>query len=501
MDKQNPEVRIYIAQRAELLGAVRLSNNAFLANAGTEVTADIIFLQKRDRVIDIEPDWVHLSTTEDGIPINRYFADNPNMVLGMMAYDERMYGNAKETTCIPYENADFAEVLHEALENIHAEITEYEPDEIVEEEDASIPADPNVRNFSYTVVDGEIYYRENSRMNKVEVSVTAANRIKGMIAIRDCVRDLIEYQTEDYSDDVISEQQRKLNKLYDEFTAKYGLLSSRGNNMAFSDDSSYCLLCSLEILDEDGNLERKADMFTKRTIRQRAVVTHVDTATEALAISIAEKACVDIGFMQSLTGLSEEQLIKDLEGVIFRNPEKLDSEGKPVFETSDAYLSGNVREKLKTARQFAEMQPELYSINVAALEKVQPKDLSASEIDVRLGATWLPPDVIKDFIFELLETPYMYRRYIDVFYSSYTANWNIKGKNDDRSGNIKAVMTYGTSRINAYKIIEETLNLKDVRVFDTVYEDGVEKRVLNKKETAIAQQKQEAIKEAFQSWI
>lgn len=501
MDKQSPEVRRYIAQRAELLGAVRLPNNAFLANAGTEVTADIIFLQKRDRVIDIEPEWVYLSTTEDGIPINRYFADNPDMVLGTMTYDDRMYGNASETTCMPYENADLAELLREALENIHAEITEYEPDEMIEEEDTSIPADPNVRNFSYTVVDGEIYYRENSRMNKVEVSVTAANRIKGMIAIRDCVRELIEYQTEDYSDDVIHEQQRKLNKLYDEFTAKYGLLSSRGNNMAFSDDSSYCLLCSLEILDEDGNLERKADMFTKRTIRQRAVVTHVDTATEALAISMAEKACVDIGFMQSLTGLSEEQLIKDLEGVIFRNPEKLDSEGKPIFETSDAYLSGNVREKLKTARQFAEMQPDFYSINVAALEKVQPKDLSASEIDVRLGATWIPPDVIKDFIFELLETPYMYRRYIDVFYSSYTANWNIKGKNDDRSGNIKAVMTYGTSRINAYKIIEETLNLKDVRVFDTVYEDGVEKRVLNKKETAIAQQKQEAIKEAFQSWI
>jgi N12 class adenine-specific DNA methylase len=501
MDKQNPEVRKYIAQRAELLGAVRLPNNAFLANAGTEVTTDILFLQKRDRVVDIEPDWVHLSTTEDGIPINRYFADNPDMVLGTMAYDDRMYGNGKETTCMPYENADLAELLREALENIHAEITEYEMDDISDDVDASIPADPNVRNFSYTVVDNEIYYRENSRMNKVEVSVTAEGRIKGMIAIRDCVRDLIEYQTEDYSDEVIQEQQRKLNRLYDAFTAKYGLLNSRGNNMAFSDDSSYCLLCSLEILDENGELDRKADMFTKRTIRQRSVISHVDTATEALAISIAEKACVDIGFMQSLTGLPEEQLVKDLEGVVFRNPEKLDSEGKPMFETADAYLSGNVREKLKTAQQFAEMHPDLYSINVTALEKVQPKDLSASEIDVRLGATWLPPDVVKDFIFELLETPYMYRRYIDVFYSSYTANWNVKGKNDDRSGNIKAVMTYGTSRINAYKIIEETLNLKDVRIFDTVYEDGVEKRVLNKKETAIAQQKQEAIKEAFQSWI
>lgn len=501
MDKQNPEVRKYIAQRAELLGAVRLPNNAFYDNAGTQVTTDILFLQKRDRVIDIEPDWVHLSTTKDGIPINSYFAKNPDMVLGTMAYDDMMYGNAKETTCRPFENADLAGLLREALENIHAEITEYEPDEIAEEEDTSIPADPNVKNFSYTVVNGEIYYRENSRMNKVEVSVTAANRIKGMIAIRDCVRELIEYQTEDYSDEIIREQQRKLNKLYDEFTAKYGLLSSRGNNMAFSDDSSYCLLCSLEILDEDGNLERKADMFTKRTIRQRTVVTHVDTATEALAISIAEKARVDMAFMQSLTGLSEEQIVKDLEGVVFRNPEKPDANGKAHYETADEYLSGNVREKLKTARRFAEMHPDIYSINVTALEKVQPKDLSASEIDVRLGATWLPPDVIKDFIFELLETPYMYRRYIDVFYSSYTANWNVKGKNDDRSGNIKANVTFGTSRINAYKIIEETLNLRDVRIFDTVEEDGVEKRVLNKKETAIAQQKQEAIKEAFQSWI
>jgi len=501
MDKQNPEVRKYIAQRAELLGAVRLPNNAFLANAGTEVTTDILFLQKRDRVIDIEPDWVHLSTTEDGVPLNQYFADNPEMMLGTMAFDKRMYGNQNETTCNPYEDADLAELLREALENIHAEITEYGLDDISDEQDTSIPADPHVRNFSFCLVDGEIYYRENSRMNCVETSVTAVGRIKGMIAIRDCVRDLIKYQTEDYSDEVIREQQRKLNRLYDTFTAKYGLINSRGNNMAFSDDSSYCLLCSLEVLDEDGNFERKADMFTKRTIKQRAVVTHVDTATEALAISIAEKACVDMGFMQSLTGLSEEQLVKDLEGVIFRNPDHFEDDGVIQYETADAYLSGNVREKLKTARQFAEMHPDIYNVNVTALEKVQPKDLSASEIDVRLGATWLPPNVVKDFMFELLETPYMYRRYIDVLYSSYTANWNIKGKNDDRSDNIKANVTYGTRRINAYKIIEETLNLKDVRIFDTVYEDNVEKRVLNKKETAIAQQKQEAIKEAFQSWI
>lgn len=516
MDKQNPEVRKYIAQRAELLGAVRLPNNAFLANAGTEVTTDIIFLQKRDRVIDIDavrvdeqlaakdtgPDWIHLSTTPDGIPINQYFADHPEMVLGTMAFDERMYGNKSETTCKPYENSNLAELLREALENIHAEITEYELDELSDEKDSFIPADPRVRNFSYTVVDDAIYYRENSRMNRVETSVTAEGRIKGMIALRDCVRDLIEYQTEDYSDETIQEQQRKLNRLYDAFVDKYGLLNSRGNSMAFSDDSSYCLLCSLEILNENGELERKADMFTKRTIRQRTTVTHVDTATEALAISIAEKACVDMGFMQSLTGFSEEQLAKDLEGVIFPNPTSFNNEGAVQYETADAYLSGNVREKLKTARQFVGgMHPDIYGTNVAALEAVQPKDLDASEIDVRLGATWLPSEEIKEFIFELLETPYMYRRYMDVHYSSYTANWNIKGKSDDRSDNIKANVTYGTRRINAYKIIEESLNLRDVRIFDTVMEEGVEKRVLNKKETAIAQQKQEAIKEAFQSWI
>lgn len=501
MDKQNPEVRKYIAQRAELLGAVRLPNNAFFDNAGTEVTTDILFLQKRDRVIDIEPDWVHLSTAEDGVPVNQYFADNPDMMLGTMAFDERMYGNRNETTCNPHEDADLAELLREAMENIHAEITEYELDELSDDVDTSILADPNVRNFSYTIVDGILYYRENSKMNRVETSVTAEGRIKGMIAIRDCVRELIEYQTEDYSDEAIQSQQRKLNRLYDAFTAQYGLLNSRGNNMAFADDSSYCLLCSLEILDENSDLERKADMFTKRTIRQRTTVTHVDTATEALAISIAEKACVNMGFMQSLTGLSEEQLVKDLEGVVFRNPTHFNNDNIIQYETADAYLSGNVREKLQTVLQFADMHPGLYGINVTALEAVQPKDLDASEIDVRLGATWLPPDVVKDFMLELLETPYMYRRYIDVFYSTYTANWNVKGKNDDRSDNIKANVTYGTKRINAYKIIEDTLNLRDVRIFDTVYEDGNEKRILNKKETAIAQQKQEAIKEAFQGWI
>ena len=515
MDKQNPKVRKYIAQRAELLGAVRLPNNAFYANAGTEVTADIIFLQKRDRMIDIMPgyadgqdagqvnstDWIHLSTTENGILINSYFARNPEMVLGTMAYDERLYGNTRETTCIPFEDSDLAALLREALENIHAEIVEFEPDDPIEEADSSISADPDVRNFSFAVVDGSIYYRENSRMNKVDVSVTAANRIKGMVAIRDCVRELIEYQTEDYSDEIIKEQQQKLNHLYDAFIAKYGLLSSRANSMAFSDDSSYCLLCSLEIMDENGELERKADMFTKRTIRQRTTITQVDTASEALAISIAEKACVDMGFMQSLTGISKEQIVNDLEGVIFLNPIHTNNDGVIRYETADEYLSGNVREKLITARQFAQMYPDIYSANVAALEAVQPKDLDASEIDVRLGATWIPTDIIKDFIFELLETPYLYKRYIDVFYSTYTANWNVKGKSDDRSDNIKANVTYGTRRINGYKIIEESLNLHDVRIFDTIIEDGVEKRILNKKETAIAQQKQEAIKEEFKSWI
>jgi len=515
MDKQNPEVRKYIAQRAELLGAVRLPNNAFLANAGTEVTTDILFLQKRDRVIDIEPDWVHLSATGDGVPVNQYFADNPDMVLGTMVFDKSMYGNQNETACLPHEDADLAELLREALENIHAEISDYEMDDIDEDTDnSSIPADPSVRNFSYCLVDGQIYYRENSRMNRVETSVTAQGRIKGMIELRDCVRDLIEYQTEDYNDEAILQQQRKLNRLYDAFTSQYGLINSRGNNMAFADDSAYCLLCSLEVLDENGEMERKADMFTKRTIRQRTTVTHVDTPAEALAISIAEKACVDMSFMHSLTGLSEEQIADDLQGVIFRDFGKVEPENVPraffnvesfPYVTADAYLSGNVREKLRQVQGLAKILPpeqaEKVAHNIKALEAVQPKDLSASEIDVRLGATWLPPDVVEQFMFELLEPPYYIKSKIHVSFSSYTAMWNISGKNAD-STNIKAAMTYGTNRVNAYKIIEETLNLKDVRIFDTRYDaDGRETRVLNKKETAIAQQKQEAIKEAFRDWV
>ena len=514
MDKQNPEVRRYIAQRAELLGAVRLPNNAFYANAGTEVTTDILFLQKRDRLTDIEPDWVHLGVAEGGIPINSYFVENPDMVLGTMAYDDRMYGNAKETACLPFEDADLGELLKEALENIHAEVGEPELQEAGDLGLASIPADPGVRNFSFALVDGQIYYRENSMMHPVETSVTAQGRIRGMIELRDCVRQLIEYQAEDYGEEAIRAQQRKLNRLYDAFTAKYGLINGRGNNMAFSDDSAYCLLCSLEVIDENGELERKADMFTKRTIRQRTTVTHVDTAVEALAISIAEKARVDLDFMQSLTGLEAEQIEDDLKGVIFRDFGNIDPKNVPraFFDmnafplvTADEYLSDNVREKLRLVRELAgavlSEQAEKLAGQITALEAVQPADLSASEIDVRLGATWLPPDVIRDFIFELLETPYLYQKYIDVLYSQYTANWNIKGKNDDSYDNIKANVTYGTKRINAYKIIEETLNLKDVRIFDTVYQDGKETRVLNKQETAIAQQKQEAIKEAFKDWV
>jgi len=500
MDKQNAEVRKYIAQRAELLGAIRLPNNAFLANAGTEVTADILFLQKRDRVVNDEPNWVHLAKTEDGIPVNQYFADNPDMLLGTMTYENTMYGNASDTTCRPYEGADLSEQLRDAISNIHAEITEYVLDDLAGKEEASIPADPSVRNFSYTIVDGKIYFRENSRMNPIETSATAENRIKGMIEIRDCVRMLIEYQTEDYSDEDIGREQARLNRLYDRFTSKYGLLSNRGNNMAFSDDSSYCLLCSLEILNEDGELERKADMFTRRTIRRRSAVTRVDTASEALAVSMAERACVDMGVMQNLTGLSADELEKQLTGIVFRIPEPKDSSDDPHYVTADEYLSGNVREKLRIARMAAEIS-DMFTANVKALEAVQPANLTASEISVRLGATWLPPEIVEEFMYELLGTAWFDRKAIRVHYSPYTAEWNIEGKSRDRSS-VKAFTTYGTERINAYKIIEETLNLRDVRIFDTKYdENGNKTYVLNRKETAIAQAKQEVIKNEFSEWI
>ena len=502
MDKKNPTVRKYIAQRADLLGAIRLPNNAFLANAGTGVVADILFLQKRDRPVEAEPDWVHLGKTDSGYTINQYFVDNPDMVLGELTEESTQYGK-QAVTVKSIAGAELSEQLSDALANIHAEITELEQMEEAEENvTESIPADPSVRNFSFTVVNGEIYYRENSVMHKVELSVTAQNRIKGMVKIRDCTRKLIEYQLEGYPDHMIEQEQRTLNHLYDEFTAKYGLLNSRGNNMAFSDDSSYCLLCSLEVLDENGSLVRKADMFSKRTIRQQEAITSCDTATDALALSLSEKAMIDMDYMAELTGKNEETLFSELKGVIFLNPlYGYGNNSERKYLTADEYLSGNVREKLAWARKSAEQNPDDYLVNVEALEKVQPTDLTASEIDVRLGATWLPQEDVQRFMVELLKPAYYASSKIKVHYSPLTAEWNISNKNSDY-GNVTANVTYGTKRINGYKIIEETLNLKDVRIFDTVQDEyGNDKRVLNKKETVLAQQKQQLIKDDFRDWI
>ena len=500
MDKETLAVRKYIAQRAELLGAIRLPNNTFKGNAGTEVVSDILILQKRDRLIDIEPDWIHLDTDENGIKMNSYFVQHPEMILGEMKMVSGRFG--MEATCVPYENADLAAQLDDAVANIHGEITEYEVEEELEEEDNSIPADPTVRNFSYTVVDNKIYYRENSRMTPVEVSATAENRIKGMIAIRNSVRTLIELQTEDYPDSEIKAEQERLNRLYDTFSGKYGLINSRANTSAFSQDSSFSLLSALEIIGEDGELERKADMFSKRTIKPHTPVTSVDTASEALAVSLGEKATIDMDYMMELSGKSENEIFEDLKGVIFLNPlYEYGNSYEPKYLMADEYLSGNVREKLKIAKNSAELYPEDYKVNVEALQKVQPKDLTASEISVRLGATWLPPDEVQEFIFHLLETPRYAQWNIKVHFSPFTSEWNIEGKSYDK-GNVRAYNTYGTSRINAYKIIEETLNLKDVRIFDYIEDDeGKKKAVLNKKETAIAQSKQEMIKQEFQDWI
>jgi N12 class adenine-specific DNA methylase len=502
LDKQNPAVRRYMAQRAELLGAIRLPNTAFKANAGTEVTSDIIFLQKRDRMIDIEPEWVHLSQTENGIPIGSYFAEHPEMVLGTMSNDSgtRMYGNASSTTCLPLPDADLAEQLSEAITGIHAEISDYEFDEEELDDDGSIPADPAARNFSHTIADGQIYYRENSRMHLRELSVTAQNRVRGMVEIRECVRTLIEYQVEDFPDADIRVAQARLNRLYDTFTRKYGLVNERANSLAFSDDESYPLLCSLEVLDENRKLKSKADMFTKRTINPNIPVTHADTAVEALAVSVAENARVDLDFMAQLTGMSEDALVKELEGVIFLNIGSATDESK-TYVTADEYLSGNIREKLALARAAQETFPDgRYDVNVKALESAMPKDLAAPEISVRLGATWIPTDVIRRFIHEMLDTPWRAKDKVDVLYAAHTAEWNVTGKSVD-GDNIKARSAYGTKRMNAYHIIEQSLNLRSVRVFDTVYEDGKEKQVLNKKETAIAQDKQEIIKAKFAEWI
>ena len=500
MDKESPAVRKYIAQRAELLGAIRLPNNTFKGNAGTEVVSDILILQKRDRIIDIEPDWVHLNTDENGIKMNSYFVDHPDMILGEMKMVSGRFG--EEATCEPYENADLESLLNDAISNIHGEITDYQLDDDLEEEDNSIPADPNVRNFSYALYDGKIYFRENSRMVPVEASATAENRIKGLIEIRDSVRRLLELQTEDYPDSDIKAEQQHLNKLYDDYTAKYGLINSRGNSMAFSQDSSYSLLSALEVIDDEGNLERKADMFFKHTVKPHTPVTSVDTASEALAVSMAEKAHVDMDYMEQLTGKSEKEIFDELKGVIFLNPHyEYGNDPSGKYLMADEYLSGNVREKLRIARKSAELYPEDYTVNVQALEKVQPKDLTASEIAVRLGATWLPVDVVEKFMHEFFDTPYYSRHKMKVHFSEYTGEWNIENKTGDKS-NVKANSTYGTKRINGYKILEETLNLKDVRIFDYVEDaDGKRKAVLNKKETAIAQSKQELIKQGFQDWV
>jgi N12 class adenine-specific DNA methylase/adenine-specific DNA methylase len=497
MDKQSPEVRKYIAQRAEMLGAIRLPNNAFRANAGTDVVSDIIFLQKRDTPITIEPDWVHLGENVDGFGINSYFVEHPEMVLGRQTSESTQYGK-QDFTVVPIEGADLAAQLHEAVSHIGGQYAEAELPELGEGEeiDTSIPADPNVKNYSYTVVDGSVYYRENSRMVKPDLNATAVERVKGMVELRDCVQKLISQQMDGFTPDTaIRQTQSELNDLYDSFSAKFGLINSRGNALAFADDSSYYLLCSLEVLDEDNNLARKADMFTKRTIKPHQAVESVDTASEALALSISEKACVDMPYMSRLTGKDEEALATELAGIIFMNPQN------ERYETSDEYLSGNVREKLILARLALPADPK-FAANVTALEAAQPKDLDASEIEVRLGATWIDREYIRQFMFETFEPPYYLRRSIEVNYSQFTAEWNITGKSQPSYSDVNAYMTYGTDRANAYKILEDTLNLRDVRIYDTRTDpDGKERRVLNSKETTLAQQKQQTIREAFQDWI
>ena len=513
LDKENSAVRKYLAQRADLIGAIRLPDNTFKRNAGTEVTSDIIFLQKRDHITDLDQDWVHLDTDENGIHMNRYFVQHPEMILGDMVMESTRFG--PDSACKAREGEDLSEQLANAIQFLQAEIKPYELEELDEGEDHSIPADPTVKNFSYTVVDGQVYYRENSLMHPVEVSVTAENRIRGMIELRECVRRLIEYQTEGYPDEDIAAEQQKLNVLYDSFTAKYGLINSRGNKLAFSEDSSYCLLCSLEVLDEQGNLKRKADMFSKRTIRPHVAVTSVDTASEALAVSISEKARVDMDYMAELSGKSPEELEKELAGVIYRdircaeNPEDIlpslaDLSRYPLV-TADEYLSGKVRQKLRMAKAFLEVAPdhqkEIARRNVEALEAVQPQDLGAGEIGVRIGANWVPVEVYQQFMVELLTPNYYVRDRIRILRSEATGQWSIREKNADRS-NVKANTTYGTKRMSAYHILEQTLNQKDVRVFDYIEdENGKKKPVLNKKETAIAQDRQELIKQKFAEWI
>ena len=497
MDKQNPAVRRYIAECAELLGAIRLPNTAFKANAGTEVTSDILFLQKRERPLAVEPAWVHLGQTADGIPVNSYFAAHPEMMLGTMVREPNLYGNENETACIPLEGAVLSEQLTEAVQHIRGEYQAAElPNELEGEAAAdTIPADPNVKNYAFTMVDGEVYYRTNSVMVRQKLPLPALERIRGMIDLRQQVNDLIQAQLDNADDAALAPIQARLNQHYDAFTAKYGLINARSNASVFSSDSSYYLLCSLEVLNEQGGLARKADMFTKRTIRQQTTIMHVDTAAEALAVSIAEKARVDLPYMAQLTGIEPEQLTKELNGVIFPVP------NQDIYVTADEYLSGNVRQKLREAMQAAAQNP-LYLPNVTALKAAQPKDLDASEIDVRLGATWLDKSVIQDFMLETFAPPMYLHRVIHVNFSEYTAEWNISGKSAVSESNVSAYVTYGTRRANAYRILEDTLNLRDVRIYDMVTDpDGKERRVLNQKETTLAQQKQQAIKAAFHEWI
>ena len=503
MDAKDSTVRRYLAQRAELLGAIRLPNNAFRANAGTDVVSDILFLQKRDRPLDIAPDWTQTGRTEEGFTVNQYFLDHPEMVLGRPTAESTQYGK-QDYTVAPIEGLELADQLHDAVQHIHGTYQEAALPELGEGEDIdeSLPADPNVKNYSYTVVDGAVYFRENSRMVRPDLNATAEARVKGLVGLRDCVQRLIDLEMDAAAPDAdIRAQMAELNRRYDDFSAKYGLINDRANRLAFADDSSYYLLCALEVLDEDGRLERKADMFTKRTIKPHEAVTTVDTASEALAVSISEKACVDMAYMEQLTGKTGEELADELRGVIFRVPGQTEPDGTPHYVTADEYLSGNVRRKLRQAQRAAEQDPA-FAVNVEALTAAQPKDLDASEIEVRLGATWIDKEYIQQFMYETFDTPFYLQRSIEVHYTPFTAEWQISGKNVVGQNNVAAYSTYGTGRANAYKILEDSLNLRDVRIYDTVEDaDGKERRVLNAKETTLAAQKQQAIRDAFRDWI
>lgn len=499
MDKENNAVRKYLSQRAELVGAIRLPDNTFKSNAGTEVTADIIFLKKRDKITDIEEDWVNIDTAENGIRMNKYFVDNPQMIMGQMVMDRARFGG-EQSACKSIEGSDLDYMLGNAISYIEAQIEDFDLDELIDDEEKSIPADPSVKNYSYTVIDDKVYYRENSRMFEKDLPITTASRIKSMVRIRDCVRHLIELQVENDSEMKIQEEQKRLNALYDNFVKKYGRINSRGNNQAFSEDGSYYLLCSLEVLDSKGNFERKADIFTKKTIKAKAEITKVDTANEALILSLTEKAKVDIEYMKSLTDKTEDELLQELEGQIFKVPTSLAEEKRYI--TADEYLSGNVREKLATAKALAVGNPE-YEVHVRELEKVIPEDIKASDIEVRLGATWIPEKYIEQFIYELLDVSEYYKKRIKVHYSEYTTEWNVTGKSENKS-NVLANNTYGLdSRTNAFRIIEYTLNLRNIKVYKDGYDKatGEKIRVLDKQKTAIAQSKQDEIKTKFNEWI